>query len=70
MAPQRPGRHAGQGRFSYRRSLSPDQVTEAHHTPLPACPRCGGLLEERTTEDRFQMNLPLVEAVVTRFVSE
>ena len=40
--PKRPGRKAGQGRFTSRARPTPDQVTETKEQALEACPICGG----------------------------
>lgn len=68
--PKRPGRHHGRGRYNYRQPPSPEQVDQTHFTPLPACPECGSLLQDRKTEERFQIDLPPVQPIVTRFVNE
>src|SRR3970282_2724681 len=36
--PKRPGRKAGQGRFTSRPRPTPDEVTETKAQPLAACP--------------------------------
>ena len=46
--PKRPGRKPGMGSFSYRKSSSPDEVTEPLVEVAVAedtCPGCGGRLE-------------------------
>src|SRR5215217_2594229 len=68
--PQRPGRKAGQGRFASRATPTPEQVTETKFAPLPACPHCGGEVCARREHEQFQIDLPPVQPIVTRFVSE
>ncbi len=68
--PQKPGRKPGQGQFASRPLPTPDQVTETKTAPLPACPHCAGPLTDRRTHEQFQIDLPPVTPVVTRFVTE
>jgi transposase len=67
--PQKPGRRAGQGRFTRRLPPPPEQVDCTVEVPLPACPTCGGAVRERATHEQFQVDLPPVQPVVTRFVT-
>jgi transposase len=66
-APKKPGRRRGQGRFARR--AAPPQVHVEQTVPLPACPHCAGALTHRATHEQFQVEIPPVEPVVTRFVT-
>jgi transposase len=66
--PKKPGRKRGQGRFA-RRAVPP-QVHVEQHVPLAACPRCTGVVRDRATHTQFQVEIPPVVPVVTRFVTE
>jgi transposase len=68
IAPKKPGRKRGQGRFA-RRAI-PTQAHAEQTVPLPACPHCAGELTRRTTHEQFQVEIPPVAPVVTRFVTE
>lgn len=65
--PKRPGRKAGQGRFTRRKPPSEEEIDETHCVPLERCPDCGGELEERTWHEQFQVDLPLVTPETVRF---
>lgn len=67
-APKKPGRRRGQGCFARR--APPPQVHVEQTVPLPACPHCAGALTHRATHEQFQVEIPPVEPVVTRFVTE
>ena len=61
--PKRPGRKPGMGSFSYRKSPSPDEVTE----PLvevavgeDTCPGCGGRLEHEGVRVVYATDIPPV----------
>ncbi len=61
--PKRPGRKPGMGSFSYRKSPSPDEVTE----PLVevavtenTCPGCGGRLEHEGVRVVYATDIPPV----------
>ncbi|MGI8586550.1 MAG: IS66 family transposase [Chloroflexia bacterium] len=41
-----------------------------HQVGLPACPECAGPLTERQTHEQFQIDIPAVAPVVTRFLTE
>src|SRR3989304_83315 len=44
--PKRPGRKAGQGRFTFRSRPTPDQVTATQEQLLDVCPACGGAVTD------------------------
>jgi transposase/uncharacterized coiled-coil protein SlyX len=68
--PKRPGRKKGQGRFSYRRKPSPEEVAETKEELLAGCPECGGGLTERKKHEQFVVDIPPVEPVIIRYVTE
>lgn len=67
--PKRPGRKAGQGRFTFRSRPTPDQVTETHEQALDACPRCGGPVTDVKDHEQFVVDLPEVQPTVTRYLT-
>jgi hypothetical protein len=68
--PHKPGRKKGQGHFAPRDRPRPDQITETKTALLPACPHCAGPIQERATQEQFQIELPAVQPTVTCFVTE
>jgi len=59
--PKRPGRKAGQGRFTYRPAPPVEALSEppiAVPVPEPVCPHCGGVLVEDGTEVASITDLP------------
>jgi transposase len=66
--PKKPGRKRGQGRFARR--PTPPQVQVEQAVPLPTCPHCASDLTDRATHEQFQVEIPPVEPVVTRFRTE
>jgi transposase len=66
--PKKPGRRRGQGRFARR--ATPVQVHVEQAVPLPVCPHCAGALTDRASHEQFQVEIPPVEPVVTRFHTE
>lgn len=66
--PQKPGRKKGQGRFTRR--TPPTEVHVEHTVPLPCCPTCAGALTDRATHEQFQIEIPPVQPVVTRYLTE
>ena len=61
--PKRPGRKPGMGSFSYRKSPSPDEVTEPLVEVAVAedtCPGCGGRLEHEGVRVVYATDIPPV----------
>ena len=61
--PKRPGRKPGMGSFSYRKSPSPDEVTEPIVEVAVAedtCPGCGGRLEHEGVRVVYATDIPPV----------
>ena len=65
--PKRPGRKAGQGRFTSRPRPTPDQGTETKEQPLDACPACGGPVTDVKDHEQFVVDIPEVQPTVTRY---
>jgi transposase len=68
--PKRPGRKKGKGRFASRRRPAPEEVAETKKKPLACCPECDGELTQRKEHEQFVVDIPPVEPVVTRYVTE
>ena len=66
---KRPGRKAGQGKFAHRAKPSPKEVNETKVVRLHGCPECGGKLREIRKHEQFEVDIPPVEPVITRFVT-
>ena len=67
--PKRPGRKAGQGRFTFRLRPTADQVTQTKEQPLEACPVCGGPVTDLKDHEQFLVDIPEVQPSVTRYVT-
>ena len=68
-APKKPGRKAGQGAFKQRPKPAPEAAKETKEAPLADCPECGGALVDRKTHEQFEVDIPPVTPVITRFVT-
>jgi transposase len=66
---KRSGRKAGQGKFAHRAKPSRKEVNETKVAKLPGCPQCGGKLREIHRHEQFEVDIPPVKPVITRFVS-
>jgi transposase len=66
---KRPGRKAGQGKFAHRAKPSPKEVNETKVARLHGCPECGGKLREIHKHEQYEVDIPPVEPVITRFVN-
>jgi len=56
--PKRPGRKAGQGRFTYRPRPTPEQVTQTKEQSLAACSVCGGPVTDLKDHEQFVVDIP------------
>lgn len=68
--PKKPGRKAGEGRFSRRLPPPKEDWTNTVPVPLGGCPCCGQELTDRKVHEHFQTDLPPVGPVTTRFLTE
>jgi transposase len=66
---KRPGRKAGRGKFERREKPSLDEVEATKSSPLSACPCCGGELSEIREHEQFEIDIPPVQPVITRYVT-
>lgn len=67
--PKPPGRKAGEGEFNHREKPKPEEVDETKEAPLPCCPECGGGLTDMKENEHFEVDIPPVKPVITRFVT-
>jgi transposase len=67
--PKRPGRKAGKGKFTHREKPSLDEVDRTLEAPLPCCPDCGGSLTDSKSHEHFEVDIPPVRPVITRYVT-
>jgi hypothetical protein len=67
--PKRSGRKAGQGRFVQKAKPSLKEVRETKVAELPCCPECGGKLRKRCKHEQYEIDLPKVEPLITRFLT-
>jgi hypothetical protein len=68
--PKRPGRKAGQGRFSYRVKPAPEQVGETKEAALEGCPQCGGPLLQVNEHEQVVVDIPEVQPTIIRYVTQ
>jgi transposase len=66
---KRPGRKAGQGKFAHRAKPSLKEVNETKVARLHGCPECGGKLRKIHRHEQFEVDIPPVEPVITRYVT-
>jgi transposase len=67
--PKPPGRKAGEGEFNHRKKPTPEEVDETKKAPLTCCPKCGGVLTDMKENEHFEVDIPPVKPVVTRYVT-
>jgi transposase len=68
--PKRPGRKAGQGKFSRREQPVPKRVDKTKRARLHGCPQCGSRLSDIHKHEQFVSDIPkIIKPVITRFVT-
>ena len=67
--PKRPGRKAGQGKFSRRVIPTIKQIQETKTAKLQGCPECGSKLKEIHKHEQYVTDIPVVEVKTTCFVT-
>jgi transposase len=68
--PKKPGRKAGQGKFSRREKPVPEQVNETKVAELHGCPQCGGSKLRNVHEhEQYVTDIPVVVPIITRYVT-
>ena len=67
--PKKPGRKAGQGKFTRRQKPTAEQVKETKVAPLHGCPDCGGELSAICEHEQYVADIPVVEPIITRYVT-
>ena len=68
-SPKKPGRKAGQGKFARREKPAMEHVQQTRVTPLEGCPECGGCLSAMREHEQFVADIPVIQPVITRYVS-
>ncbi len=67
--PKRPGRKAGQGKFSRREQPAPKQVDKTKRARLHGCPQCGSRLRDIHKHEQFVADIPKIQPIITRYVT-
>ena len=68
--PKKPGRKAGQGKFSRRGQPARRQVDETKKAKLHGCPECGGKLRDIHKHEQYVTDIPeIIRLIITRYVT-
>ena len=67
--PKRPGRKAGQGKFSQREQPAPKRFDETKRARLHGCPQCGSKLRDIHKHEQYVTDIPVVVPIITRYVT-
>ena len=69
--PKKPGRKAGQGKFSRREPPTHRQVDRTKKAKLHGCPECGGRLQDIHQHEQYVTDIPeTIQLVTTRYITE
>jgi hypothetical protein len=63
------GRKKGQGKFVRRAKPKPGEVKKTEEVQLHGCPECGGKVNDVRKHEQYEVDIPPVEPVWTRYVS-
>lgn len=67
--PKPPGRKAGEGDFNHREKPRPEEVDDTKEEPLSGCPECGGELVNMKEHEHYEVDIPPVKPIITRYVT-
>jgi transposase len=67
--PKRPGRKAGQGKFSRREQPASKRVDKTKRARLHGCPQCRGRLSDIHKHEQFVADIPKIQPIITRYVT-
>jgi len=67
--PKRPGRKAGQGRFTRREQPAPKQVDKTKKARLHGCPECGSRLRDIHKHEQYVADIPKIQPIITRYIT-
>jgi len=67
--PKRPGRKAGQGKFSRREQPAPKRVDKTKRARLHGCPECGSRLSDIHKHEQYVSDIPKIQPITTRYVT-
>ena len=66
--PRRPGRRSGSAHGRHGQRPAPTLINDVQDVPVPpACPQCGGAVDDTHVTAQYQEDLPPVRPVVRRF---
>jgi transposase len=68
--PKKPGRRKGEGKFNHHRKPPPETITETQECRLHNCPHCGGAVQDVSEHEHFEVDIPKVQPVIVRYVTE
>jgi transposase len=67
--PKAPGRKSGQGHFTHRTPPHPEEVAHTKEQALDGCPHCGSGLSDLKAHEHFEVDIPPVQPLITRYVT-
>ncbi len=66
--PKRRGRRQGRGEFKHREKPKEENVSETKQAEICGCPDCGGELVDLNEHEQYEIDIPEVKPVITRYV--
>lgn len=66
--PKKPGRKKGKGKFNRREKPAKEEITATKEAELRGCPDCGCELVDVKEHEQFEIDVPEVKPIVTRYV--
>lgn len=66
--PKKRGRRKGQGRFNRREKPSEEEIDDTKKAEICGCPDCGGELIDLKEHEQYEIDIPKVKPIITRYV--
>lgn len=66
--PKKRGRRKGKGEFKHREKPKAEEVNETRRAEICGCPDCGGELTDLKEHEQYEIDIPAVKPIITRYV--
>ena len=66
--PRKRGRKPGKGEFKNREKPKEEEISETKKAELSGCPDCGNALEDVREQEQYEIDIPEIKSIITRYV--
>lgn len=66
--PKKRGRRKGKGEFKNREKPNEEEINETKQAEICGCPECGGELIDLKAHEQYEIDIPAVKPIITRYM--